>query len=259
MHSIDARVATDPGERGSFMTLAQASISVILSLAIALIIAGPLAKSLRNHAWAYYAVFTAVTALYLWYHFSGTYIPGLQMILGMFQKGYLSCWLLAIVMFTGCFDMQSPIRHHLQPIRAELSILSFIVMNAHAWYYLPIYLPNFVGYVTRDAWLGSSLVVSIILTVLYVPLTVTSIKAIRAAMSSKKWKSLQRWAYVLVALLYLHIIFVLARPLVFGGTVSGGTMVSLVVYGVIGVAYVALRLAKFARDRKVAQAAEAAA
>lgn len=226
------------------MTIAQSSVSAILSLVIALVIAGPLAKSLRRHEWAYYIAFGVICALYLWYHFSGMYIPGAQVFLGMFQKGYLACWLLAIVMFTGCFDMQSPIRRHLQPIRAELSILSFIIMNAHAWYYLPIYLPNFFGYLSRDAWLGTSLVVSVILTLLYVPLTVTSFKLVHSKMSAESWKSLQRWSYALVVLLYLHIVFVLARPIFFGGTLSDGAAVALFVYGAIGVAYLVLRVRK---------------
>ncbi|MBR2834836.1 MAG: ferric reductase-like transmembrane domain-containing protein [Coriobacteriales bacterium] len=240
------------------MTLVQGVISVLLSLAIALIIAGPLAKPLHKHAWVFYLIASIVTVLYLWYHFSKMYIPGIQIWLAMLQKGWLSCWLLAIVMFTGCFDAHSPIRRHLQPIRAELSILSFILMNAHAWYYLPIYLPNFFAYLSRDGWLGTSLVVSIVLTLLYVPLTITSIKYLRTHMSAKSWKHLQRWAYVLVALLYLHIIFVLARPLFQGSAISQGHAISLVVYTSLGVLYAIMRLAKWQRDRKATASITAA-
>lgn len=77
-------------------------------------------------------------------------------------------------------------------------------------------------------------------------------------MSAKAWKALQRFSYLMVALLAVHVGFVLGAS-AFSGRVALAT-VSFVAYVVVVLAYAALRIRKAHRDaRRRAERGEATA
>ena len=84
-------------------------------------------------------------------------------------------------------------------------------------------------------------VLSIILIVIMVPLFIMSFPAIRKKMNPKKWKKIQRMAYLYYGLLYVHIM-VLMIP----GTVHGYVeyAVNITVYSIVFATYAVLRLRK---------------
>lgn len=226
-------------------------ISALIGVAISLIVALPLGSTLKKNPVPFYCVAAALVIAHVAYRFSGAYIAWLQPLVDVMNKGYLSCAFLAIVMFTGVFDEGSAARRKLQPIRAELSILSFILILGHAIVYLPSYLPVLGRLFSLRAGMATSIVVAILLTAIFAVLAVTSLRVLRAKMPHKTWKALQRGAYVMVALLWLHIFLVLSRS-AFGGHGSESAQFALVVYTALVAVYAVLRVRKALRDRKSA-------
>lgn len=221
-------------------------VGFLISVAIAALLVFPLAKTLRAHSGAFYVGALVLTALYAWAIWSGvnlTQVRGLCMVL---QKGYLASILLAVVMFTGCFDEGTAVRKHLQPIRGELSILSFIFILGHLCMYLPGYLPRLGSVFASRTGVALSLTVAFALTILFAVLAVTSFKVIHKAMNARAWKAVQRFAYLMVALYVVHVGFVLGSSAL-GGRAALAT-VSFVVYLLVVLTYVVLRLFKFRRD-----------
>lgn len=233
-------------------------IGFLISAVVALILVFPLAKALRTHASVFYVIAFALTALYAWAIWSGanlTQVRGLCMVL---QKGYLASILLGIVMFTGCFDEGTAVRKRLQPLRGELSILSFIFILGHLCMYLPSYLPRLGVVFTSRASVALSLVVAFVLTLLFAVLALTSFKVIHRAINAKAWKVLQRFAYLMIALYVVHVGFVLGTS-AFSGRVVLAT-VSFFAYVLTVLIYAVLRVRKFWRDaHKVDSRAETAA
>lgn len=224
-------------------------ISALISVVVALIVALPLGGALKKRPAAFYAVAAVLVAAHLAYRFSGAYIAWLQVLVDVMNKGYLACAFLAIVMFTGVLDEGSAARRKLQPIRAELSILSFILILSHAIVYLPSYLPVLGRLFSLRAGMGVSIVVAIVLSVIFAVLSVTSLRVLRTKIPRKTWKAIQRGAYVMVALLWLHIFLVLSRS-AFGGHGSESAQFALVVYTVLVVLYAVLRIRKAMNDHR---------
>ena len=164
----------------------------------------------------------------------------------MMQKGYLASIMLAVVMFCGCFDEGTAIRKKLRPIRGELSILSFIFILAHLATYLPGYLGRFGFLVSSRSNIAFSLIIAIILTILFAVLAVTSLRAVRQRMDARSWKNLQRGAYAMVALLAVHVAFVLGKS-AFANPGSLAMLAFVCYLGVVAV-YTVLRVMKWRRD-----------
>ncbi len=224
-------------------------ISALISLAIALIVAFPLGKALKKHPVPFYLAALVLVAAHLTYKYTGTYIAGAQIFIDIMQKGYLAVFLLAIVMFIGVFDEGSPIRRKLQPIRAELSILSFLLILSHVLAFLPNYLPRLGAIFSSHIGMSVSIIMATLLILVFALLSLLSLRVFRTRMPYRTWKNIQRLSYAMVALLLLHIALALGRP-AFAGHGSTSALVALVVYSVIVVAYAIARIAKAVRDRK---------
>ena len=224
--------------------------SACIGIVVALLIAFPAAGMLRKYPVPFYAVAVLLVAAHFVYRMQEAYFAPAQMFLDVLNKGYLGCALLAIVMFTGVLDMESPLRHRLQPIRAELSILSFIFICDHVIGYAPAFFPVLGQLFTVRAGMAVSFVAAIVLTAVFVVLTVTSVKAIRAKMSRTTWKNIQRGSYAMVGLLWLHIVLVLARPAFSETGGSQSAQFALAVYTIVVAVYAVLRVRKALRDRR---------
>ena len=221
-----------------------------IGIACALLIAFPLGGALRKHPAPFYVVAILLVAAHFAYRASGAYVASAQVLLDVLNKAYLGCALLAVVMFTGVFDMNHPVRHRLQPIRAELSILSFIFVLDHIVGYAPAFLPVLGQLFGLRAGMAVSFVAAAVLTAVFVMLTVTSVKAVRAKMPHAVWKNVQRGSYVMVGLLWLHIVLVLGRPAFSEAGGSQAAQIALAVYTIAVLVYAVLRIRKALRDRQ---------
>ena len=226
-------------------------ISILLALAITAIVAFPLAKPLRKYSVVFYIVATVALVAYLWTVLTGINTNQYRWATFMFQKGYLGTFFLALVMFTGALPDGNAVKRHLLPIRGELSIMSFIFYIGHIVTYLKSYLPMFANFGNLKPTLAVSLIVAIVLTILFVVLGVTSFKFIRSAMNAKVWRGIQKFAYLMVALLLVHIAMALGLSLANMGSVGS---IHVVIYAIIIVIYAALRISKAVSDKKAKEA-----
>ena len=217
-------------------------ISAALALVIAALVMGPLVGQLKKRPHVFYGVAIALVAAYLVYYYFVPFVGGLQIFVEPLRKGYIASFFLAAVMFIGALPNNSALHRRLLPVRAELSILSFILYVPHVATYLPNYLPRLGSLFSMDNLISSSIVVAMVLTAVYLLLSLLSFKVFRARMPFKVWKRIQRLSYAMMALLLLHIWLVAGRSAIVGG--SADMTVMLVVYTVIVVAYAVMRIRK---------------
>lgn len=219
----------------------------LLSAAIVWAVAFPLGKQLRRNPSVFYLAVVAVTGLYLWAIGTGARLTAVRVLAVVMQKGYLASLMLAVVMFTGCLDEGTALRRRLQPIRGELSILSFIFILGHLATYLPTYLGKLGAVFSARPGIAFSFVAACVLTVLFGVLAAMSLRVVRRNMDARRWKMVQRVSYVMVALLALHVLLALWRPAVVAH--AARSMASLVAYAAVIALYAALRVRKALRDR----------
>ncbi len=230
-------------------------LAVVASLAIALVVALPLGGQLKHRPALFYGVAAALVAFYLVMFYQVGVALAWQPFVEPLRKGYVATFFLAIVMITGALPEKSTARRHLQPIRAELSILSFVLYMAHVLTFLPSYLPRLGLLVSIGNLMSASIVVALVLTVVYALLTALSLRGVRIRMPYRIWKGIQRLSYAMVALLYLHIWLAVGRSALLG--TSADMRVALAMYSVLVVVYAALRIRKAVVDWRRRDSAEA--
>lgn len=216
-------------------------LSFALSAAIALAVAFPLGSTLKRHPVPFYLLAFALVGIYEL--FESAMRPtdfAVQILAEPFRKGYLASCLLAVVMFTGTLAHGSNARRRLQPIRAELSILSCIGYVPHVLTFLPSYLPRFGALVQAGNLMSASLVVAVILLAIYIVLSVLSLRMVRAQMPHRVWKGIQRLSYLMVALLVAHIWLAVGRSALAGA--QAGMRVALTAYTAVALLYAVLRI-----------------
>ncbi len=116
-------------------------------------------------------------------------------------QGFIGFSLFVVVMFAGAFQKQTKISKRLRSVRKEYSIFGFIFLTPHFIQYLLMFIDG-----TYDwEWYG------VIAAIIMVPLFITSFKMFKSKMDIKKWKKLQKLAYLVYLLIFLHLILV-AEP-----------------------------------------------
>ena len=190
-----------------------------------------LSKSVKKHATIYYMVFALPFLLYL-IPFTGG-LMGFEMpnliiipVLGEILRDYIHVGALAhpiliIIMYVGALDPKIPAVKKLLSIRKEISIISGFPILIHSLVRVVNNLPSaFKFFTNKEEYMENTRVVSelgagissfsfilgIALLVIFIPLWVTSFDLVRKRMGGVKWKKLQRWSYVLYALLFVHAI-----------------------------------------------------
>ena len=113
-----------------------------------------------------------------------------------FIKGFLGLSLFYIVMLTGALKAKSKLRIKFMSVRKEYSIIGFIVISPHALYHIIEWLSGN----SNIEWYG------LISFLLMVPLFITSFTVIRKKMKHTNWKLLQKLAYLVYLLLFIHLI-----------------------------------------------------
>ncbi len=143
-------------------------------------------KFIRKYEFYHYGI-AAIISLYF----------GLVEGHNFFNEGFLGVSFFIIVMFTGVLT-KSRLKKSLSQIRAQYSIIGFILISGHAMPYLLYVLDE--GLVFAHL----TIIIGIISYVIFIPLFITSFMIIRKRMTFKQWKKVHRFAYLGYTLIFLH-------------------------------------------------------
>ncbi len=138
----------------------------------------------------------------------------------MLIQAYVGTAFLYIVMITGIFKKKSKMSKRFMSIRKEYSILGFLALLPHVYVYI---FDLFEDLTNIGDWIG------VIAFLIMVPLFITSFTSIRKKYSYAVWKKIQRWAYLVYAMIYVHILFTAATG-------------DLVIYSVLFIPYFIIKV-----------------
>lgn len=171
-------------------------------------------KFIRKHNVVLYILFTILSI--------GSFITRYKIpFTEPFNQGYIGLSFLYIVMMAGALNDSSSLRKKLMGVRREYSIIGFILITPHGLKYLIEFLQGDI----RFEWLG------VIPYVIMIPLFITSFMIIRKRFTFQTWKNIQKFAYLVYILIFIHLIIVAEIP-------------NLAVYIVLFVPYIILKLVK---------------
>ncbi len=231
----------------------------LISLFIAILVAFCLDKPLKNFSAAFYITAAVLTISSIVISQSDITISSRfvrDYVLGIFSRGALGAAFWAVVMWAGALPNGSAPIKKLMPVRGELSITAAVLTLAHIITFGMQYIKNLIngrtgsGDAYRDFII--TFVLSLAMTLIMLPLTVMSFKAVRKKMNAKTWKKIQRLAYLFYAMIYIHIM-VLFVPKAQKG--RDGYFLSVLVYSVVFIGYAVLRLRKayLSKNEKVSK------
>ncbi|WP_080797374.1 ferric reductase-like transmembrane domain-containing protein [Arabiibacter massiliensis] len=200
---------------------------------------------------AFYALSVAVDAAFV----AGTAFGMPREVWSMFfiliQKCLLPLALFVVVMYIGVLPRESRPYAWLKPVRAELSIVAWILSLGHMAVYLASYLPRILAGGPFNVNVTVSFAVAAVLLVLLLLLGVTSFNFVKKRMRTESWKKLQRLAYPFFALTYVHLLLMLAPSALRGGIAAEA---SVAVYSIVFIGYFVLRPVRAALDRRARRA-----
>lgn len=187
----------------------------------------------------------------------GAYIPlprsVWSLLLVLVQKCMLPLALFVVVMYIGVFGRDSKVGSWLRPIRAELSIVAWILSLGHMTMYLVSYAPRLLAG-RIDGSVLAALVLALVLFALLLVLGITSFNVVKKHMKTSTWKRVQLLAYPFFGLVYVHLLLMLLPSALRGGVPA---QISVAVYTVVFGAYAVLRVMRAARDRRLGAQVEA--
>lgn len=139
-------------------------------------------------------------------------------------KGFLGLSLFYLVMIASALPNWT-IKKRLMSLRTEYSILGFITITPHALYNLALIIAGDI----------SPTLFGIIAYIIMIPLFITSFISIRKKMKPKHWKNLQRFAYLVYLLLFIHLVIHFSLP------------INRILYIILLIIYASLKLFKLLR------------
>jgi Predicted membrane protein len=212
-----------------FLEFLRSCAPLFVSLGVLTLFFTLAAKSIKKHSTIYYIAFSLPFLMYLIPFLCG--LMGIETIdfvrvpiVGEILRDYIHVGALAhpmliIIMYVGALSPKNPIVKKLLSIRKEISIISGFPILTHSLVRVINNLPNALKFFTNNAeYLENTTVVSelgagissfsfvlgVVLLIIFLPLWVTSFDWVRKHMSGANWKKLQKWSYVLYALLFVH-------------------------------------------------------
>ena len=200
---------------------------------------------LRAHPTAFYAAAVMADALFLMSDVAELPRCVEGILFTLMRTCDLALALFFVVMAIGALPRSSRARRWLQPIRAELSLVAWILSFAHAAVYLRSYASRLMAGSVDGAVLAA-LFVAGALTALLSVLGITSLRVVKRGMDAGIWKRVQRLAYPFFALVYVHLMLMLLPPAVAGGMTARW---SVVVYTALFAGYALARLGRAIIDR----------
>lgn len=201
-----------------------------------------LGDSLKKHPNAYYIGAAAISIGIFLLGFVDMPLFVKKNILGIFAKGSLGTAMFVFVMYAGALPKGNRFIAPLMKIRGELSITAAILVLCHNFTYGRTYFRML--FVQPEILSGTQLaaaIISIILIMIMLVLTITSFPSVRKSMQAKKWKQLQRTAYLFYGLMYVHIMLINIPYARLGMSMY---IVNVIVYSIVFLGYAAMRISK---------------
>ena len=215
---------------------------LVISLIIVSLFIYFLKDSLKEHANIYYIGAAVISIAVFLLGFLPMPLFVKNNILGIFAKGSLGTAMFVAVMYAGALPKGNKLIGPLMKIRGELSITAAILVLCHNFTYGMTYFKMlFIKPEALSATQLTAAVISIILITIMIVLTVTSFPAVRKKMQAKKWKQLQRTAYVFYGLMYVHIMLI---NIPYARLGLGTYIANVVIYSIVFLGYAAMRIAK---------------
>lgn len=215
---------------------------LIISLIIVSLFIYFLKDSLKKHAGIYYIGAAVISIAVFLIGFLPMPLFLKNNILGIFAKGSLGTAMFVAVMYAGALPKGSKLIAPLMKIRGELSITAAILVLCHNFTYGITYFKMlFIKPEALSATQLTAAIISLVLIIIMIVLTVTSFQAVRKKMKAKKWKQLQRTAYVFYGLMYVHIMLI---NIPYARLGLGTYIANVVIYSIVFLGYAAMRIAK---------------
>ena len=215
---------------------------LVISLIIVSLFIYFLKDSLKKHAGIYYIGAAVISIAVFLIGFLPMPLFVKNNILGIFAKGSLGTAMFVAVMYAGALPKGSKLIAPLMKIRGELSITAAILVLCHNFTYGMTY---FRMLFTKTSLLSATqlaaAVISLVLIAIMLVLTVTSFPSVRKKMQAKKWKQLQRTAYVFYGLMYVHIMLI---NIPYARLGLGMYVANVVIYSIVFLGYAAMRISK---------------
>ena len=214
----------------------------LLALLLAVLFSFVCRKALKKHAVLFYIAVAAVSVAVAVWDFHGVPAPMQNYVIGLFSRGAFATGLWCVVMWIGALPNGSAMMKALMPVRGELSIFAAILTLGHNFGFGKTY---FVRMFTNPGSMKPTQltagILSLVMLAIMIPLTILSIPSVRKKMTAKRWKKIQRTAYLFYALIYLHVM-ILFLPSAQNGKVL--YQVSVIVYSLVFLGYAACRIRK---------------
>lgn len=214
----------------------------LLALLLAVLFSFVCRKALKKHAVLFYIAAAAVSVAVAVWDFHGVPAPMQNYVIGLFSRGAFATGLWCVVMWIGALPNGSAMMKALMPVRGELSIFAAILTLGHNFGFGKTY---FVRMFTNPSSMKPTQltagILSLVMLAIMIPLTILSIPSVRKKMTAKRWKKIQRTAYLFYALIYLHVM-ILFLPSAQNGKVL--YQVSVIVYSLVFLGYAACRIRK---------------
>ena len=215
---------------------------LVISLIIVSLFIYFLKDSLKKHAGIYYIGAAVISIAVFLIGFLPMPLFVKNNILGIFAKGSLGTAMFVAVMYAGALPKGSKLIAPLMKIRGELSITAAILVLCHNFTYGMTYFKMlFIKPAALSATQLTAAIISLVLIIIMLVLTVTSFQAVRKKMKAKKWKQLQRTAYVFYGLMYVHIMLI---NIPYARLGLGTYIANVVIYSIVFLGYAAMRIAK---------------
>lgn len=200
-------------------------------------------RALKSHSALFYGGAAAVSLLVGLVDCS--FLPTLvqNTLLALLTRGAFATALWILVMWAGALKNGSRAIRALMPVRGELSILAaFLTLGHNLFYGRTYFVRLFTDASSLPGTQRAAAILSLVMILLLLPLTVTSFPAVRRKLPARRWKALQRWAYLYYALLFAHILLV-SLP----GALAGkcASIVSVLAYTAIFASYACFRVRKY--------------
>ena len=215
---------------------------LIISLIIVALFIYFLKDSLKKYANIFYIGAAVISIAVFLLEFLPMHLFVKNNILGIFAKGSLGTAMFVVVMYTGALPKGNKLIAPLMKIRGELSITAAILVLCHNFTYGMTY---FRMLFTKTSLLSATqlaaAVISLVLIAIMLVLTVTSFPSVRKKMQAKKWKQLQRTAYVFYGLMYVHIMLI---NIPYARLGLGMYIANVVIYSIVFLGYAAMRISK---------------
>ena len=224
-------------------------MTIALILVITAVLCVALAGMIREAPWLFYLLAVSTVLILI----AGVYgsIGGnwWKPLILLVRRCTLALALFTVVMYIGVLPKGSKLGMRMRSVRAELSIIAWILCMGHMCLYLAHYFVRAFVIAARPNLL-IAFVVAIALFVLLLILGVTSFTFVKRRISARTWKRIQILAYPFFLLVYVHLMLMLAPSALSGGVSGTSASVDIVVYTVVFAAYLVLRLWRYAVDRK---------